>query len=200
LDPEDIDAWLLLAQSYKSQAEDHLMMHASEIMKIKKTVANLQRRSYLCFTQVIKLFQRESKAKLKKLYMLKSREELAQTVWADFGFVCQSLVSQPMDGRITTLQMSDKTHILCRLSQIAKETEHIISLDNAENARELLSPDKINLQDRQRAIMLTASFAFKKASLLDDSKWTYHHMLAHFYAKLGRKSSVRFPVLSFYIL
>lgn len=103
----------------------------------------------------------------------------------------KSIVSEPMDGRPTTFTVSDKSIILSKLANIARENDdYILGLKEQERIKDAFAPGKVNIQQRRHQILLLGSYAFTKAKMIDNQEWYYPFALASLYAKLGRKSSV----------
>jgi hypothetical protein len=187
LDPQDLDGWLLLAQCHKSQVDEMMSGNAIEVQKSKKSITNVQRRSFLAYVQVIKLLKQLSKKEIQKLYVLNSRKELASMIWADFGYLCQTMLSLPMDLSRTSVNPAlDKNEILLKLSKIAKDAGKILDMKQEVSIRHAFSTEKTNQSERRRGLIQASLYAYTHALNLCKDDWKYALECAHLSAKLGR--------------
>lgn len=149
----------------------------------------------MCFVQAIKYLKSASRYKRYKLYVLGARRDIASTLWGDFGDLLRSMFSEPMDGRPTTSTVSDKTIILSKLANIAKESqENILGIKDQNRIKDAFAPDKVNIQQRRHQLLCLCNFAFARAQKYDGEEWYYPFGLASMYAKLGKKSSVSYDI------
>ena len=175
LNPTSFDTWLSLALCYSSAANELLMWSANEIVTRFKDIREYQLHAFHCFSQAANYFLKRKENQLDNMNRtLYTKYEIASTLWAEFGFLCHSIATKPMDG-----------------AAAASSWNKMRAIWN-DRFQSTVSIEKSNLNeiDVKKFILQTGVWAFKRASHLDSTDWQYPFMVARLYEKLNQEPMV----------
>ncbi|KAI9207016.1 uncharacterized protein BJ171DRAFT_310300 [Polychytrium aggregatum] len=175
----DFDSWLWLGRVYVAIANALLVFDASAPLKTKahNEIVTHQQYAYKCFVQCKLLVQSVRDRDVLESYGY-DRKEWAQSFWAEWGHLCQDMLSAPLKGN-RVVKLVDQVHKTWAMRYAELEDTHTDSTGTSP-----AHPDPIEASLTRSHIRLIAIRCFQIAAKWDPSCWRYPYMLANLHSKL----------------
>lgn len=196
LNPLDFDSWLSLALCHVNSAYEALSWSALEIKLHYADIKNHQIRAFHCFSQASQLYRLKHVKRgrgIKEALVLMvppertkfSRQEIAETLFYEFGRLCYSIVTQPMAGGAAHSK-------LAAVKQIWTKRMKLVKLGDAAAANQdiVLEDDDKSFNSTVHGVLRVGVWAFKRAIQLDSEEWRYPYMVARTLEKLHAEPEV----------
>ncbi|KAI8618991.1 hypothetical protein BC830DRAFT_853854 [Chytriomyces sp. MP71] len=172
VNPFSINAWILAADTFCSLSYEYLSWSASDLLANLELIRNLQVKSYHCYEQAIALLKNRNCTVFDdgQIESDLSTSERAMLIWGNFGFLCYSMVAQPMNGLATkSSRWKSNEAWIMRYSELAG-TEG-----------EPLEPNFRGRDD----ILQRGMECFKRAQQIDSTEWRFPFMMAKIAAMMN---------------
>ncbi|RUS26926.1 hypothetical protein BC938DRAFT_483927, partial [Jimgerdemannia flammicorona] len=166
LNPGHYKGWHALAVCYSGLAEEHLVWSASKIVLQNHQIADLQRKSFNCFTQAAKLSLtwHEETGRIRDDHSRKSMNADMASLWCEFGYHLYSMTCKPMSMAAFKRRLP----------------KPVLNDDGSRRFVEEVEPKPSHTYK-------FALMCFGIALQLDDNDWRLHYMSGKCFGKLGRK-------------
>ncbi|KAJ3058952.1 Histone transcription regulator 3, partial [Podochytrium sp. JEL0797] len=177
VNPFSVNAWLAAADVFCCMSYEHLSCSAHDIVANLKLIRDYQRKSFHCYQQAICLLRTRNH----RFTILNDKQtetnltpaEQTLFVWGNFGFLCYSMLSPPMNG------LAIKSDELKGLSVWMSRSAQVNGVVADGETSELEA-----LEFGKRVVRARGMESFAKARKCDSSEWRYPFMLG----KMGRKA------------
>ncbi|KAI8899693.1 hypothetical protein BC833DRAFT_353444 [Globomyces pollinis-pini] len=176
--PFDIDAWVSLGNCFLMLSYEKLGSKIAEYVD-RQDISSYQKKAFHCFVRASKL-----EMKQRNSLSVDYQFELTNTLWGNFGLLCLSILSAPMNGIALTGSSSTVLETWNKKSKSLQEN----SIEASTNTD--LETEKLSLEKSKKYLYGIAAFLFKRAYEKNSFSWIFMLRLAHIYRKLDRPPKV----------
>ncbi|KAJ3035185.1 Histone transcription regulator 3 [Rhizophlyctis rosea] len=183
LNPKSFEAWVALASSYVSLANEFLQRNAGGINREKSMIREFQKKAFNSFVQATKLIPTTKEAKNAFMETHGGRKEVASSLWGEFGYLLFGILTKPMNASVLD-------SFLPRAQSEWRKRDRGIGMGEVgrvtSDMEEMEGGEGRGKEEAVRYGMELAAYCFRQAGSLDREEWQWVFMVGKVYGKLGK--------------